>query len=449
MPETTAREATNGHGKVRLPISRGERAAARERHESSHFDTTETRIAVALAEAVLPGGKFLPRADERTVRKLDDMLTHFGPDAPRHYGILLRTLEQAVRPFTRGRAFTALHEYERARLLGEWSDHRDLARRSFVLALTAPLKVAYFDDEAIYQALGAVHKFASKPEQPRYMERVTRADTIEEDIEVECDAVVVGTGAGGAVVAKELAQKGFAVLMLEEGQYHQRHDFVGGLVDSVTRFYRERGTIGSIGNTVVILPMGRMVGGSTAINTGTCWRTPEWVLNKLGRRRAPRSHARGHGTLLRPRLERDARHAVRLEVPRRRRPRRRARLRRPRVLPPPARSQRPRLRRLRHLRRGLPDGRKEEHERVVRSCCASCGRGALHRRSRGVPLARRRPRRRCGRAHRARQEGDRAGAGEHPRVRHAHHAHVPPARAHRPCAAPTSARTYRCTRRRS
>jgi choline dehydrogenase-like flavoprotein len=280
MPETrSVREATNGHAKTRLPIARGETAATR--HESSRFDAHEIRIAVALAEAVLPGGgKFLPRADERTVRKLEDVLTHFGSQAPRHYGVLLRTLEHAVRPFARGRSFTALHEYERARILGEWADHRDLARRSFVLALTAPLKVAYFDDEEIYRALGAVHKFASKPEQPRHMERVTRADTIEEDIEIECDAVVVGTGAGGAVVAKELAQKGFAVLMLEEGQYHQRHDFVGGLVDSVTRFYRERGTIGSLGNTLVVLPMGRMVGGSTAINTGTCWRTPDWVLNK-------------------------------------------------------------------------------------------------------------------------------------------------------------------------
>jgi choline dehydrogenase-like flavoprotein len=214
------------------------------------------------------------------VHKLEGMLAHFGGQTARHYGALLRTLEQAVRPFARGRGFSALHEYERARLLGEWADHRDLARRSFVLALTAPLKVAYFDDEAIHRALGAVYKFASKPERPRYMERVTRGETLEEDIEIECDAVVVGTGAGGAVVAKEIAQKGHAVLMLEEGEYHQRHEFVGGLDESFTHFYRERGTIASVGNALVILPMGRMVGGSTAVNNGTCWRTPDWVLNK-------------------------------------------------------------------------------------------------------------------------------------------------------------------------
>ena len=276
MPETHAH--TNGaRGAHRLPITHGERP----RKEGAHFTESERRIAVALAEALLPGGgKFLPRADERTIDRLEQMLLHFGSAAPRHYAGLLHALEQGARAFSRGRAFTEMHEYERARLLGEWSDHRDVARRTLALALTAPIKVAYFDDETIYRHLDAPHRFQGQPERARWMERVTRGEDVTEDIEVECDAVVVGTGAGGAVVAKELAQKGFAVLMLEEGQYHQRNEFTGGIIESVTRFYRERGTLGSLGNTVVILPAGRMVGGSTAINTGTCWRTPDWVLQK-------------------------------------------------------------------------------------------------------------------------------------------------------------------------
>ncbi len=282
MPDThTHANGLNGHAAHarRLPISQGERP----HKDGSRLDATEMRIAVALAEALLPGGgKFLPRADESTIHKVEEMFAQFGSRAARHWAGLLHTLEHSARlvPSSRGRAFSDLHEYERARLLGSWSDSSDVARRTLILALTAPLKVAFFDDEMIYRALGAPHRFQAQPERARWMERVTRAQDITEDIEVECDAVVVGTGAGGAVVAKELAQKGFAVLMLEEGDYHQRNEFVGGIVESVTRFYRERGTIGSFGNTVVILPMGRMVGGSTAINTGTCWRTPQWILEK-------------------------------------------------------------------------------------------------------------------------------------------------------------------------
>ncbi len=274
-----AHAGSNGvHGKRKLPVTRG---ISSSRPNATRLEPDEVRIAVALAEAVLPGGtKFLPRADERTIHKLEEMFDHFGPDAVRHYGALLRTLEHGARVVSRGRAFTELHEYERARLIGEWSEG-DVARRTLCLALTAPLKVAYFDDEAIYRALGSPHRYESQPEaRPRHMERVTRGEDIREDVELECDAVVIGTGAGGAVVAKELAQKGFAVLMLEEGQFHQRHEFTGGLTESLTRFYRDQGTVGSIGNTVIILPMGRMVGGSTAVNTGTCWRTPDWILNK-------------------------------------------------------------------------------------------------------------------------------------------------------------------------
>ncbi|HEV2685179.1 MAG TPA: GMC family oxidoreductase, partial [Actinomycetota bacterium] len=109
--------------------------------------------------------------------------------------------------------------------------------------------------------------------------QVTRGEDVADDV-LECDVVVAGTGAGGAVIAKELSDRGFAVLMLEEGDYHTRADFTGDAADAFQRFYRARAQLGSIGNTVIPIPAGRMVGGSTAINTGTCWRTPEWVLDE-------------------------------------------------------------------------------------------------------------------------------------------------------------------------
>ena len=40
-----------------------------------------------------------------------------------------------------------------------------------------------------------------------------------EETDIECDVVVVGTGAGGAVVGRELAERGLAVAFVEEGDY--------------------------------------------------------------------------------------------------------------------------------------------------------------------------------------------------------------------------------------
>jgi choline dehydrogenase-like flavoprotein len=88
----------------------------------------------------------------------------------------------------------------------------------------------------------------------------------------------VGTGAGGAVVAKELAQRGHAVVLLEEGAHRGRADFDGRSISGLQRFYRGKSLLGTVGNVFIPLPMGRLVGGSTAINTATCWRTPERVL---------------------------------------------------------------------------------------------------------------------------------------------------------------------------
>jgi choline dehydrogenase-like flavoprotein len=95
---------------------------------------------------------------------------------------------------------------------------------------------------------------------------------------LECDAVVVGTGAGGAPVAYELARRGHAVLLLEEGPLFTRADFTGRAVDMVKAMYRDAGATIALGNTAIPIPIGRGVGGTTLINAGTCFRVPDRVL---------------------------------------------------------------------------------------------------------------------------------------------------------------------------
>src|SRR5207237_10238016 len=86
-----------------------------------------------------------------------------------------------------------------------------------------------------------------------------------------------GTGAGGAVVARELAERGIAVVMLEEGRYHRRADFTGRPTDMHRLLYRDLASGLSVGNAAIFMPSGRGVGGPTTINSGTCLRTPERV----------------------------------------------------------------------------------------------------------------------------------------------------------------------------
>jgi choline dehydrogenase-like flavoprotein len=98
------------------------------------------------------------------------------------------------------------------------------------------------------------------------------------DREFAADAVVVGTGAGGATVAARLRDAGLDVLMLEEGGLHRTETFVTDPATMIRRLYRDAGTTMIFGRPPIIFVEGRCVGGSTVINGGMSWPAPERVL---------------------------------------------------------------------------------------------------------------------------------------------------------------------------
>jgi choline dehydrogenase-like flavoprotein len=96
---------------------------------------------------------------------------------------------------------------------------------------------------------------------------------------VPCDAIVIGSGAGGAFAARELARAGHDVLILEEGE---RWDLARLRSERpVRRFaglYRDGGSTVALGSPPIALPLGRAVGGTTVINSGTCFRPPAAII---------------------------------------------------------------------------------------------------------------------------------------------------------------------------
>jgi choline dehydrogenase-like flavoprotein len=95
---------------------------------------------------------------------------------------------------------------------------------------------------------------------------------------VVADACVIGSGAGGAVVAKELAEAGMRVVLLEEGAHETAEHFTARPRDMLPRLYRDAAQHATLGRPPILLPLGRAVGGTTLVNSGTCFRTPDHVL---------------------------------------------------------------------------------------------------------------------------------------------------------------------------
>jgi choline dehydrogenase-like flavoprotein len=94
-----------------------------------------------------------------------------------------------------------------------------------------------------------------------------------------CDVVVVGSGAGGAFAARSLARAGLDTVIVEEGErWSAERIRATHPLDRFASIYRDGGTTMAFGNPSIALPLGRAVGGTTVINSGTCYRPPEPIV---------------------------------------------------------------------------------------------------------------------------------------------------------------------------
>jgi choline dehydrogenase-like flavoprotein len=94
----------------------------------------------------------------------------------------------------------------------------------------------------------------------------------------ECDVVVIGSGAGGAVAAATLAEGGLDVILLEAGAGYNRDTYPSDPLEAIASIYRDGGLTIAEGRPPIPVPVARTVGGTTVINSGTCFRAPEPVL---------------------------------------------------------------------------------------------------------------------------------------------------------------------------
>jgi choline dehydrogenase-like flavoprotein len=94
----------------------------------------------------------------------------------------------------------------------------------------------------------------------------------------DCDVAIVGSGAGGAVAAAMLAEAGLDVLVIEAGDHYNRDNYPADRLGAIAAMYREAGLTIAEGKPPIPIPVAKAVGGTTVINSGTCFRAPNSVL---------------------------------------------------------------------------------------------------------------------------------------------------------------------------
>ncbi len=104
-------------------------------------------------------------------------------------------------------------------------------------------------------------------------------NTIDNDTSLDCDVLVIGSGAGGSVVAAELAQAGQSVIVLEKGPYLQPKAMSQQEETMMQQMYEARAGLVSTNGSIGVLA-GSCLGGGTTINWAGAFRTPGYVLEE-------------------------------------------------------------------------------------------------------------------------------------------------------------------------
>ena len=247
---------------------------------------------------------------------VERQLAGADPAVRRQFALLLTLFGSALNCATsggRGLRFSRMPSEQQDRLLRVWERSRLAVRRTIFQAFRRLILSTYYAQPESHAAIGYRGPLyrrgvvlpwegalpgdqrddepVARSHQPAVLPTPARAalpgsvvqgHEVASDLTITADVCVIGTGAGGAVVAARLAEAGQDVMLLEEGGYWTAADFNESEAEMVPRLYADRG-LRTTDDLAVSLLQGRCVGGGTTVNWMMTLRTPDFVLDEWSR----------------------------------------------------------------------------------------------------------------------------------------------------------------------
>ncbi len=178
--------------------------------------------------------------------------------------------------------FSKMNLEQRTSVLYSLATHRfGLLRKSFAGIKRLAMLIFYATQfENTEQSLATTFNY-QKPQQLQANDCENRKSIVplevSTDLTLTCDVLVVGSGAGGGVVASELATAGHNVLVVDKGEYFEDNDFCGRELNSYERMYENYGALTTTDTSIMVFAAS-VIGGGTTINWTGSLRTPEDIL---------------------------------------------------------------------------------------------------------------------------------------------------------------------------
>jgi long-chain-alcohol oxidase len=178
--------------------------------------------------------------------------------------------------------FASLPHDEREKALLAWCDSDDVMERAAFQALRKLTMVMYYTvpwqgegKNPVDEAIGYPGPLGPPKDPPP---KTIKPLEITGDTELDCDVVIVGSGAGGGTAAAVLAKEGLDVVVIEAGGYFSEEDFDGAELDGYVRLYLGGGGVPTPDQSIGLLA-GFCLGGGTTVNYTWCFRPPDHVLD--------------------------------------------------------------------------------------------------------------------------------------------------------------------------
>ena len=175
--------------------------------------------------------------------------------------------------------FEKLPPERQVKLLQKWAGSRiGLLRKAF----NSLKKLSLFSHYGNFHPGGKTWEMMRYPGPlampPNKSPRLQMLDAKEGEV-LECDVVVVGSGAGGGIAAGILAEAGHNVIVLEKGPYMEGADFTDREADMIRATHDGQGALVTRDASVGIFA-GSCLGGGTTVNWTASFETPTYVLGE-------------------------------------------------------------------------------------------------------------------------------------------------------------------------
>ena len=249
-----------------------------------------------LADTLVPSLAVSPDPDGFYGRKASDLAVeedvariierYLSPEQRADFRRLLRTVESPMANLllsARPTRFSTESEAKRERFLLGWAHSRlGIKRQGFqaVKRLVLFLTYAKALDGGVnpnWPSIGYAGPPSAGSSHGRHQPDV-RIEPLHptDETTLDADVCVVGSGAGGSVIAAKLAEAGHRVIVLEAGSYLTADTFRQREADAYDTMFQGHGVLTTTDLAFSVLA-GQTAGGSSTINWMTCLKPPPWA----------------------------------------------------------------------------------------------------------------------------------------------------------------------------